>query len=119
MEKKMNRMQQEYIERLQQEQNELLKKFNATGYVVAGFGGDTYYCFVGYGHGFNGAALSPMSRHPKIFDAYKDAEREAYNGIYLNGRYEEIELEVIKAGAYYRRIHTMIEKNLQTFKELF
>lgn len=119
MEKKMNRMQQEYVERLQQRQNELLKKFNAPGYVVAGFGGDTYYCFVGKGHGFNGAVLAPLSKHPKIFDTYKDAWREAYNGIYLNARNEEIELEVIKAGAYFRRIHTMIEKNLQTFKKLF
>ena len=119
MEKKMNRMQQEYVDRLQQRQNELLEKFNATGYVVAGFGGDTYYCFVGKGHGFNGAALAPMSRHPKIFDTYGVARCEAYNGIYKNGRNEVIELEVIEAGAYFRKIHTMIEKNLQTFKELF
>lgn len=119
MEKKMNRMQQEYVDRLQQRQNELLEKFDATGYVVAGYGGNTYYCFVGKGHGFNGAALSPMSRHPKIFDTYKDAEYEAYNGIYLNGYYEEIGLEVVNAGAYFRKIHAMIEKNLQTFKELF
>lgn len=119
MEKKMNRMQQEYVDRLQQRQNELLEKFNTTGYVVAGYGGNTYYCFVGKGHGFNGAVLAPMSRHPKIFDTYKDAEYEAYNGIYLNGYYEEIGLEVIEAGAYFRKIHAMIEKNLQTFKELF
>ena len=119
MEKKINQMQHEYIERLQQRQNELIEKFNATGYVVAGYGGDTYYCFVGEGHGFNGAALSPISRHPKIFDTYKDAESVAYNGIYMNGRNDIIELEVIKAGAYFRRIHTMIEQSLQNFNELF
>ena len=119
MEKKMNRMQQEYFDRLQQRQNELLAKFDATGYVVAGFGGDTYYCFVGKGYGFNGAALAPMSRRPKIFDTYGVARYEACNGIYKNGRNEVIELEVIEAGAYFRRIHTIIEKNLQTFKELF
>ena len=115
----MNRMQQEYVDRLQQRQNELLEKFNATGYVVAGYGGNTYYCFVGKGHGFNGAVLAPMSRHPRIVDTYKDAENEAYNNIYLNEYYEEIGLEVINAGAYFRKIHAMIEKNLQTFKELF
>ena len=119
MEKKMNGMQQEILKRLQQRKNELLKKFNATGYVVAGFGGDTYYCFVGKGQGFDGAALAPMSGHPKIFDTYKEAEREAFNNIYLNGNYEEIELEVIEAGAYFSRIHAMIEKYLQSFKELF
>ena len=119
MEKNINQMQQEYIERLQQKQNKLSEKLNATGYALAGYGGDTYYCFVGPGRGFNGAALVPMSKYPKIFDTYKDAENEAYNGIYLNGYYEEIGLEVIKAGAYFRKIHAMIEKDLQTFKELF
>lgn len=118
MEKEINQMQQEYIEMLQQRQNELLEKFNATGYVVAGYGGETYYCYVGKGHGYNGAALSPISRHPKIFDTYKDAACEAYNGIYMNGHNDVIELEVIKAGAYFRKIHSMIERSLQNFKEL-
>lgn len=119
MEKKINQMQQEYIERLQQKQNELSKKFNATGYVVAGYGGDTYYCFVGPGRGFNGAALAPMSRCPKIFDTYGVARYEAYNGIYRNGRNEVIELEVINAGEYFHKIHALIEKHLQTFKDMF
>ena len=118
MEKKINRMQQECIERLQQRQDELLEKFNETGYVVAGHGGNTYYCFVGKGHGYNGAALSPISRHPKIFDTYQDAAREAYNCIYMNGRNDIIELEVIKAGAYFRKIHSDIERNLQAIKEM-
>lgn len=118
MEKKMNRMQLEYIERLEQIQNELSKKFNATGYVVAGYSGDTYYCFVGPGRGFNGAALLPMSKYPKIFDTYQDAKCEAYNGIYKNGRNDIIRLEVIEAGAYFRRIHTIIEQSLQTLKEM-
>lgn len=118
MEKKINRMQQEYIERLQQRLNELAKRFNEQGYVAAGYGGDTYYCFVGKGHGFNGAALLPMSSHPKIFDTYKDAECVAYDGIYMNGRNEVIELEIIEAGDYFRRIHTMVERGLQTLKEM-
>lgn len=118
MEKKINQMQQEFIEKLQQRQNELLEKFDATGYVVAGYGGNTYYCFVGENKGFNGAAIAPMSGNPKIFDTYHDAECKAYNGIYMNGRNDIIELEVIAAGTYFRRIHTMIERNLQTFKDL-
>ena len=118
MEKKINQMQLEYIERLEQKQNELSKKFNATGYVVAGYGGNTYYCFVGPGRGFNGAALVPMSKYPKIFDTYQDAKREAYNGIYKNGRNDVIELEVIEAGAYFCRIHAIIEQSLQTLKEM-
>ena len=118
MEKKINRMQQEFIEKLQQRLSELLEKFDATGYVVAGYGGNTYYCFVGEGKGFEGAAVAPMSGHPKIFDTYHDAECKAYNYIYMNGRNDIIELEVITAGTYFRRIHTMIERLLQNFKEL-
>lgn len=118
MEKKIKQMQLEYIERLEQKQNELSKKFNATGYVIAGYGGDTYYCFVGPGRGFNGAALVPMSKYPKIFDTYQDAKIEAYRGIYKNGRNDVIELEVIKAGAYFRIIHTIIEHSLQALKEM-
>lgn len=118
MEKKINRMQQEYIERLQQRINELTKRFDEQGYVVAGYGGDTYYCFVGKGHGFNGAALLPMSSHPKIFDTYKDAEFVAYDGTYMNGRNEVIELEVINAGDYFIKIHAMVERGLRTLKEL-
>ena len=118
MEKKINRMQQEFIEKLQQRLSELLEKFDATGYVVAGYGGNTYYCFVGEGHGFNRAAIAPMSGHPKIFDTYHDAECKAFNNIYMNGRNDIIELEVITAGTYFRRIHTMIERFLQNFKEL-
>ena len=118
MEKKINRMQQEFIEKLQQRQNELLEKFDATGYVVAGYGGYTYYCYIGEGNCFNGAALAPMSGHPKIFNAYQDAECKAYNNIYMNGRNDIIELEVITAGTYFRRIYSMIERSLQNFKDL-
>ena len=118
MEKNINKMQLEYIERLEQKQNELSEKFNASGYVVAGYGGDTYYCFVGPGRGFNGAALVPMSKYPKIFDTYQDAKCDAYNGIYKNGRNDVIELKVIVAGAYFRKIHTIIEQMLQTLKEM-
>lgn len=118
MEKKINQMQLEYIERLEQKQSELLKKFNATGYVVAGYGGDTYYCYVGPGRGFNGAALVPMSKYPKIFDTYQEAKFVAFYDIYKNGRNDVIELEVIKAGFYFRIIHTIIERSLQTLKEM-
>ena len=118
MEKKINQMQLEYIERLQQRLDKLAKRFNEQGYVAAGYGGDTYYCFVGKGHGFNGATLLPMSSNPKIFDTYQDAKCEAYYGIYKNGRNDIIELEVIKAGAYFRIIHTIIERSLQTLKEM-
>jgi len=119
MEQTIKQQQQELIEKLQQRQEELLKKFDAEGYVIAGYGGDTYYCFVGTGRGFNGAALAPLSRRPHIFTTKQEAQREADNGIYRNGRDEVIALKVEEARTYFRNIHAEIEKNIQTIKEQF
>ena len=119
MEQTIKQQQQELIEKLQQRQEELLKKFDAEGYVVAGYGGDTYYCFVGTGRGFNGAALATLSRRPHIFTTKQEAQREANNGIYRNGRDEVIALKVEEARTYFRKIHAEIEKNIQTIKEQF
>ena len=41
MEKKINRRQQEYIEKLQKRLNELQERFNEQGYIAAGYGGNT------------------------------------------------------------------------------
>lgn len=119
MEQTIKQQQQELIEKLLQRQEELLKKFDAEGYVVAGYGGDTYYSFVGTGRGFNGAALAPLSRRPHIFTTKQEAQREADNGIYRNGRDEVIALKVEEARTYFRKIHAEIEKNIQTIKEQF
>lgn len=119
MEQTIKQQQQELIEMLQQRQEELLKMFAAEGYVVAGYGGDTYYSFEGTGMGFNGAALAPLSRRPHIFTTKQEAQREADNGIYRNGRDEVIALKVEEARTYFRKIHAEIEKNIQVIKEQF
>ena len=118
MEKKVFEMQQEYIEKLRQRQEQLIKKFDAKGYVVAGYGGDVYYCYVGKGRGFNGAALAPQSGRPHIFSMREDAYREAHNGTYKNGHGKVIELRVVDAGAYFRYIHCLIERCIRTIEEL-
>lgn len=118
MEKKINQMQQEYIERLRERQAELVKKFDTKGYVVAGFGGDVYYCYVGKYIGFNGAALVPQGRRPHIFSTREEAYREAHNGTYRNGHGKVIELRVVDAGAYFRYIHCLIERGIRIFEEL-
>ena len=118
MEKKVFEMQQEYIEKLRQMQEQLVKKFNAKGYVVAGYGGDVYYCFVGKGRGFNGAALEPQSGRPRIFSTRDEAYYEAHNGTYKNGHGKIIELRVVDAGAYFRYIHCLIERCIRTIEEL-
>ena len=118
MEKKIFEMQQEYIEKLRQRQEQLVKKFNAKGYVVAGYGGDVYYCYVGKGRGFNGAALAPQSGRPHIFSTREEAYHEANNGTYRNGKGKVIELRVVDAGAYFRYIHCLIERCVRTIEEL-
>jgi predicted transcriptional regulator len=115
--KNIAQQQQELIEQLQKRQEDLRSKFDAEGFVVAGYGGDTYYTFVGTGRGFNGAALAPMSRRPRIFETEKEASREANNGTYRNGRDEVIMLKVVKASTYFRTIHDEIEKNISLIKE--
>ena len=118
MEKKINQMQLEYIERLRERQAQLVKKFNAKGYVVAGYGGDVCYSYVGKGKGFNGAALVPQSQKPHIFSMREEAYREAHNGTYRNGHGEVIELRVVDAGAYFRYIHCLIERGIRILEEL-
>lgn len=119
MEQTIKQQKQELIEKLLQRQEELLKKFDAEGYVVAGYGGNIYYCFVGTGRGFNGAALAPLSRRPYIFTTKQEAQREANNGIYRNGHDDIIALKVEEARTYFRNIHAAIEKNIQAIKEQF
>ena len=114
----MNRMQQEYVDRLRERQAQLVKKFKTKGYVVAGYGGDVYYCYVGKGKGFNGAALVPQGQRPHIFSIRKDAYREAHNGTYRNGHGKVIELRVVDAGAYFRYIHCLIDRGIRILEEL-
>ena len=107
---------QNLIEKLQQRREELAAKFNAKGFVVAGYGGDTYYAFIGEGNGFQGAALAPMAHNPVIFDTIGEARREAINGIYRNGNDEVINLKVISASLYFREIYKMLQKSIGFIK---
>lgn len=119
MEQTIKQQQQELIEKLQQRQEELLKKFDAEGYVVAGYGGDTLYTFVGEGRGYKGAALTPVSINPVIFNSERAAQREADNGTYRNGRDEVIGLQVMTAKAYFADLYDRLTKNIETAYRLF
>lgn len=118
MEKKLNQIQQEYIEILRERQAQLVKKFNTKGYVVAGYGGDVYYCYIGKGRGYDGAALVPQGQSPHIFSMREEAYREAHNGTYRNRHGKVIELRVVDAGDYFRYIHCLIERAIRIFEEL-
>ena len=118
MEKKIKQIQQEYIERLRERQAKLVKKFNTKGYVVAGYGGDVYYCYVGKGRGFDGAALVPQGQRPHIFSTREEAYREAHNGTYRNGHGDVIELRVVDAGPYFRYLHCLAERGIRVLEDL-
>ena len=107
------------LEKLQQRKEELAAKCNAKGYVVAGYGGETYYAFIGEGKGFQGAALSPMSHNPVIFDTIEAARKEVYNGTYRNGADEVIKLKVIGASHHFRTVYGMLQKNIEMIKAEF
>ena len=115
----MVKQQEKIINDLRERQNELEGKFSAKGYVVAGYGGDTYYAYIGEGRGFGGAALAPISRKPVIFETQEAARKEAYNGTYRNGANEIIKLKVIGASHYFRTIHGIIEQSIKTIIQQF
>lgn len=111
--------QKKFLKQLQERQEYLRSMFGTEGFVVAGYGGDTYYAYVGVGNGFNGAALLPISSKPVVFDTLKDARKEAVNGFYRNGHNDLIVLRAVKADTYFRRIYEIFEKNLDIFKAQF
>ena len=113
------KQQEKIINDLRERQNELEGKFSANGYVVAGYGGDTYYAYIGEGRGFGGAALAPISRKPVIFETQEAARKEAYKGTYRNGANEIIKLKVIGASHYFRTIHGIIEQSIKTIIQQF
>ena len=52
---KYSKPQREFIEATKQGIAKAKELKASEGYVVAGFGGDTYYCYVGDGNGFDGS----------------------------------------------------------------
>lgn len=106
------------VEQLESAKAAIGEKLGSKGYIVAGYGGDTYYAFVGEGKGFQGAALTPVSGNPVIFDTEKAAKYEANNGTYRNGRGDVVILKVVEASAYFAKIYADLEKNIELVKEL-
>jgi hypothetical protein len=106
------------VEQLESAKAAIAEKLETKGYVVAGYGGDTYYAYVGEGKGYQGAVLTPVSSHPVVFDTVQTAKREAHNGTYKNGRGDVIKLEVVEASKYFAKIYADLEKNIELVKEL-
>lgn len=106
------------IEQLNNVKEVVSEKMSKPGYVVAGYGGDTYYAYVGSGRGYEGAALTPVSYSPVIFNSQRAAQREANNGTYRNGRGELIRLEVVEASEYFAKVLESINKNIKFIQNL-
>lgn len=106
------------IEQLRSSQETIGRKRESEGYVVAGYGGDTYYSFVGEGRGYEGAAITPVSSTPVIFNSRRAAQREADNGTYRNGRGDIVKLEVVKAADYFTKLYEDLQKNIDFITNL-
>lgn len=94
------------------------KSENEDGWVIAGYGGDTMYAYVGIGCGYMGACLSPWSRHPMVFDSETEAIVYAEPMDYENGRMEHINLSAMSASSYYQLIINELEKTIKAIDSL-
>lgn len=119
MEQNFEQARANVLEQLNSRLDKIEAKLGKEGFVVAGFGGDTYYAFVGLGRGFQGAALTPISINPVIFSSEQAAQREANNGIYKNGMGDVIDLQVKKASEYFSYLHRQTRETLEYMKEMF
>lgn len=117
--KNLTQEQREFIDTLISTREAIASKKESKGFVVAGNGGDTLYTFVGEGRGYKGAALTPVSINPVIFNSERAAQREADNGTYRNGRDEVIGLQVMTAKAYFADLYDRLTKNIETAYRLF
>lgn len=108
------------LEKLENKKAAIAEKFNTNGYVVAGYGGDTFYTYVGKGNGYKGTALTPIRTvTPVVFQTEESAMCEVNNGTYSNGHGHVIRLKVLKASEYFAKIYDDIERNIKFLKGLF
>lgn len=105
--------QKEYISAMRKaiEQSKELKK--STGWVVAGFGGETYYCYVGEGNGYQGSCFYPMTNRAVVFDTEKEAQDHCYTGFRnCNGKGDLLKLYPVKASDYFAKVEDDLERQL-------
>lgn len=113
--------QREFIEATQQgiaRANELKA---SNGYVVAGFGGDTYYCYVGEGNGFDGKSpFFPMTVSAIVFDTEKEAQDHCYTGWRNgNGKGDLLDLHPVKASEFFEKVRDHYQKQLDWAVEMW
>lgn len=95
-----------------------LRSKREDGFVIAGYGGETLYSYVGSGMGYMGACICPCSSNPMIFDDEDRASSRASSMDYRNGHYERICLRVWSASSYYSTIRLYLNEAIKAIDSL-
>ena len=113
--------QMEYIEAMEESIRKAKELKKSNGWVVAGFAGDTYYCYVGERKGFNGSSpFFPMSVSAVVFSTEKQAQDHCYTGWRNgNGKGDLLDLHPVKASEYFDKVIESSEKSLSWAKEMW
>ena len=105
--------QQAYIKAMR---GDILKTRMLSGtdcYVVAGFGGDTYYCYVGEGKGYQGSPFFPATTRAICFGNEYEAKKHCYTGYRNgNGKGDLLDLHPVKASEFFTKIADDQQKQL-------
>lgn len=99
-------------------ENLKLKSEREDGWVIAGYGGETLYAYVGLGGGYMGACLAPCSISPLVFSSEVEAKLYAEPLDYRNGRFERIHLRPWSANSYFTLIIEELKKTIKTIDSL-
>ena len=112
--------QQDYIDAMRKAITKADELKGSTGYVVAGFGGDCYYCYVGLGKGYKGSCFFPATVDAVVFDTEKEAQDHCYTGFRNgNGKGDLLELHPVKASEYFWERAESIQKSLDWAKDMW
>ena len=105
--------QRRYIEAITKAIKECEELKASEGYVVAGWGGDTYYCYVGDGKGFEGSPFFPMTGNAVVFDTEKEAQDHCYTGYRNgNGKGDLLEMHPVKASEFFEKVRDDYQRHL-------
>ena len=110
---KYSKPQREFIEAIKQGIAKAKELKASEGYVVAGFGGDTYYCYVGDGKGFRGSCFFPMTVSAIVFNTEKEAQDHCFTGYRNgNGKGDLLDLHPVKASEFFESVRDHYQKQL-------
>ena len=112
--------QMEYIEAMEESIRKAKELKKSNGWVVAGFAGDTYYCYVGDGKGFRGSCFFPMTVSAIVFDTEKEAQDHCYTGWRNgNGKGDLLDLHPVKASEFFESVRDHYQKQLDWAVEMW